>query len=127
MEEKTRPKRILVIEDDKALNRAITFKLGRKGYDAIPVFSAEDGLKTLVQDEPIDFIWLDLRLPGMSGFDFLKMIRDSQELRNKRVVVVSASGGKDAEEKAKELGVVAYIVKSDYNLDEIIDRVARDI
>ena len=127
MEEKLRPKRILVIEDDRALNRAITFKLGRKGYEAISVFSAEDGLKVLEQGEPVDFIWLDLLLPGMNGFDFLKTIRDSQELRNKRVVVVSASGNEESERQAKDLGVVAYIVKSDYNLDDIIDRVARDI
>ena len=127
MEEKLKPKRILVIEDDRALNRAITFKLGRKGYEAISVFSAEDGLKVLAQNEPIDFIWLDLLLPGMNGFDFLKTIRDSQELRNKRVVVVSASGNEESERQAKDLGVVAYIVKSDYNLDDIIDRVARDI
>ncbi len=127
MEEKLRPKRILVIEDDRALNRAITFKLGRKGYEAISVFSAEDGLKVLEQGEPVDFIWLDLLLPGMNGFDFLKTIRDSQELRNKRVVVVSASGNEESERQAKDLGVVAYIVKSDYNLDDIVDRVSRDI
>ena len=64
-------KTILVVEDDKALNQAVVLKLKRKGYNPVSVFTAEDAMKVLEEGaDKIDFIWLDILLPGMSGLDF---------------------------------------------------------
>lgn len=119
---------ILVVEDDKALNQAVVFKLNRMGYDFISALNAEDALRELKKrHDEIDFIWLDILLPGMNGLEFLKLIRENDDLKDKKVAIVSVSGGYDNEEEAKKMGVVDYIVKSDYDLDNIIDRVSRYI
>lgn len=118
----------MVVEDDKALNQAIVFKLNKIGYDFIATFNAEDALRELEKrNNEIDFIWLDMLLPGMSGLEFLRLIRGKDGLRDKGVAVVSVSGGYDKEEEAKKMGVVEYIIKSDYDLDDIIDRVSKYI
>ncbi|HEX8994351.1 MAG TPA: response regulator, partial [Candidatus Paceibacterota bacterium] len=83
MSEDPAQKRVLVIEDDRALNRAIVFKLQKKGYDVVSVFSAEEGLIVLESGKRIDFIWLDLLLPGMNGIDFLRKVRGEESLRDK--------------------------------------------
>lgn len=121
-------KTILVVEDDKALNQAVVLKLQRKGYNPVSVFTAEDAMKVLeIEADKIDFIWLDILLPGMSGLDFLKLVRENQKLKEKKVAIVSVSGGYEKQKEAKDLGVVDYIIKSNYNLNDIIEMVSKDI
>lgn len=120
-------KMILVVEDDVALGKAILFKLDKKGYSATLATDAESALQLLKNGARYDFIWLDILLPGMSGLDFLKKIREDSALKDERIAIVSASGGYDKEVIAKQLGAVDYIVKSQFNLNDIIERVAGDI
>lgn len=128
MDKKT--KTILVVEDDKALNQAVVLKLNKKGYNPISVFTAEEAMKVLeASADKIDFIWLDILLPGMSGLDFLKLVRENQnqKIKDKKVAIVSVSGGYEKQKEAKDLGVVDYIIKSNYNLNDIIEMVSKDI
>ena len=126
MEQKV--KTILVVEDDKALNQAVVFKLKRKGYNPVSVFTAEDAMKVLEEGaDKIDFIWLDILLPGMSGLDFLKLVRENKKLKDKKVAIVSVSGGYEKQKEAEDLGVVDYIIKSNYDLNDIIEIVSKDI
>lgn len=121
-------KTILVVEDDKALNQAVVLKLKKRGYNPVSVFTAEDAMKVLENGaSKIDFIWLDLLLPGMSGMDFLRLVREDQKLKDKKVAIVSVSGGYEKQKEAKDLGVVDYIIKSNYNLNDIIEMVSKDI
>lgn len=120
-------KTVLVVEDDVALGKAIMFKLNKKGHAATLAPDAESALKLLKSSGKFDFIWLDLLLPGMSGLEFLKKVREDRELSDERVAIVSASGGYDKETSARQLGAVDYIVKSQFDLDDIIERVSGDI
>ncbi len=115
-------KTILVIEDELYLSEAIKFKLDDRGFRTFTVGTAEEGLELLLKKE-IHLIWLDLRLPKMDGIKFLEKIRNNEKLKDKKVVVVSVSASFEKQEKAKELGVLDYIVKSDLQLEEIIDRI----
>lgn len=116
-------KTILLIEDDKALNRAATFKLKQSGYAVISTLRAEDGFKALEENPQIDIIWLDLLLPGMNGIEFLKELRKKPEFKDKKVVICSVSGRGNAEGLTREMGVVDYLVKSDYDLNTLVDKV----
>ena len=115
-------KTILIIEDELYLNEAIKFKLDGRGFKTFVVSTAEEGLEVLLKKE-IHLIWLDLRLPKMDGIKFLEKIRNDEKLKDKKVVVVSVSASVEKQERAKELGVLDYIVKSDLQLEEIIDRI----
>lgn len=119
-------KTILIIEDERPLGEAIKMKLEKRGYNVIHVTLAEDGME-LLKKQPVDLIWLDLRLPGMDGLKFLELIRKDEKMKDNKVVIVSVSGTFDTKERAAELGAIDYIMKSEYKLDEIIARVAEKI
>lgn len=117
-------KTILLLEDDVALNRAIMLKLEQKGHRVISTMRAEDALEVLASEHPtIDIIWLDLLLPGMNGIDFLAEIRKNPEYKDIKVVICSVSGREESKSIARGLGVVDYFVKSDYDINTLVDNV----
>lgn len=112
------------MEDDKALNRAVAFKLEQKGHKVVSVFRAEDALEILEKEpDSIDLVWLDILLPGMNGIEFLEEIRKRDSARDKKVVVCSVSAQADAKGVALGLGAEDYLVKSDYDINTLVDRV----
>lgn len=118
-------KAILLIEDDKALNRAANFKLEQKGYRVFSVFAAEEAFSVLDDHhKEIDIIWLDILLPGMNGLDFLKALRENREYDSLKVVICSVSGRADDREKLSNLGVSEYLVKSDYSIEGLVEKIS---
>ena len=115
--------KILIVEDEKSLSEAIKFKMEHQGVNAFVSNSAEEAMNIL-QKEDIDLIWLDLKLPKISGIEFLKIVRDNPAWKDKKVIIVSASGSDDMKQKAKEMGILDYIVKNEMKLDDIIKRAA---
>ncbi len=115
--------KILVIEDEKSLAEAIKLKLSNKGFEVLTATLAEEGLEILKNNDDVNLIWLDLRLPKMNGMDFLKILRENSQFKNTKVVIVSVSGDDEIKEKAHILGVSDYLVKSEFKLDDIIERV----
>lgn len=117
-------KTILLIEDDVALNRAVKFKLEQNGHHVISVLRAEDALEALRSEySNIDIVWLDLLLPGMNGIEFLAELRKNEDYRKLKVVICSVSGRKESQELAQELGVISYLLKSDYDINSLVDKV----
>lgn len=116
-------KKILVVEDEKPLSEAIKFKLERQGITALVSNSAEEAMEIL-KKENVDLIWLDLKLPRISGIELLKIIRDNPDWKNKKVIIVSASGSDEMKEKVQKMGILDYIVKNEVKLDDIIARAA---
>lgn len=117
-------KTILLVEDDVALNRAVTFKLQQQGHTVISTLKAEDALDALKNGAAnVDIIWLDLLLPGMNGIEFLTEIRKDPVLKDKKVVICSVSGRESSRDFARELGVSDYLVKSDYDINTLTDKV----
>ena len=124
MEQKTKPRTVLLLEDDTALNRAIVLKLEQKGHNVISTLRAEDALEVLKSQHPnIDVVWLDLLLPGMNGIEFLAEVRKNPDYKDIKVVICSVSGREESKVIARELGVSDYLVKSDYELDTLAEKV----
>lgn len=124
MEQNLKPKTILLVEDDTALNHAVVFKLEQKGHRVISTLRAEEALEALQSEYAnVDIIWLDLLLPGMNGIEFLAEIRKHEDYKNLKVVICSVSGREESKGLARELGVVDYLVKSDYEIDTLVEKV----
>lgn len=116
---------ILLIEDDKALNRAVVFKLEQKGHTVISTTTAEEAFAALKEHyEDIDVIWLDILLPGMNGLEFLKLLREHPEYKDLKVIICSVSERLDRRKPLVELGVTAYLVKSDYSLEDLVEKIS---
>ena len=72
--------KILIVEDDKILNRGVTFALKKEGYDVMCAYSKEEGREVILNNK-IDFLLLDINLPDGSGLDLCKEIRDTGDFK----------------------------------------------
>lgn len=68
-------KNVLIVEDDKLLNRGVSFALKKEGYNTISVYSKEEAKNAVLQNH-IDFLLLDIGLPDGSGLDLCKELRN---------------------------------------------------
>ena len=78
---------ILIIEDDKILNKGVAFALKKEGYNVISAYTKQEG-KTAVDNNEIDFLLLDITLPDGSGLDLCKEIKTKikeKKLHNKEI------------------------------------------
>ncbi len=117
-------KTVLVVEDDKSLSRIINLKLKDAGYNVVSTGDAEKAFEVLEKMKP-DLIWLDIYLPGMNGFEFLKHLRENPETKDVKVVIVSVSGSNKKVELAEKFNVTDYFVKSNYRIDELVGLVTK--
>lgn len=118
-------KKILVLEDEKPLSRVMDLKLSSLGFS---VFVAPDGTKALeiFDSKKPDIVLLDLILPNMDGFSFLKEIRENRK-SNVPVFVLSNLSQKEDKEKISELGISGYFIKSDTSINFITDEIKKII
>ena len=105
-----RVSRVLVIEDNPLSRELVFAVLESLGCDIITAASAEEGLE-LAQSLQLDLILLDLRLPGMSGYEAIRMIREHPVLRSVPVVAVTAQAMQGDEASALRAGFDAYLTK----------------
>ncbi len=112
-------KKILWVEDDKFLGNILKKRISRIGCDMFLAINGEEALEHLVKTTP-DIIVLDLVLPGMSGFDILKRIRDDQNYKNVPILILSNLGQSGDIERAKILGAEKFLIKAAVSLDEIL-------
>ncbi len=96
---------VLVIDDESGVCRAFRRLLERLGHDALVASSAEEGLRIIEAEEP-DLVFLDVRLPGLSGIGALREIRKSE--RSTTVVVMTEHGDMDSAVDAMRLGAWEY-------------------
>jgi DNA-binding response OmpR family regulator len=117
-------KTILFIEDESALQKTVGEVLKQEGYKVISALDGEVGLK-LAQLETPDLILLDLVLPKLHGFKVLKELKKNSETKNIPVVVLTNLEGIEDVDKAIELGAQSYLVKAQYELKELVEKVKK--
>lgn len=119
-------KRQILIADDELINREILGEMLRGEYD---VLFAEDGIKTMEMAEQyretLSLILLDILMPGMSGLDVLKALKEDQRLSRIPVIVMTAE--KETEVDSLRLGAADFIPKPYPAIDVVHARVLRTI
>ncbi|MFE7314135.1 response regulator [Streptomyces sp. NPDC057555] len=99
--------RVLLVEDDPAVQKGVTLALKRRGHDVEVAASGETGLLTLERYRP-DLVLLDLMLPGMSGLEVCRRIRESKQIP---IIILSARGDEIDMVVGLEAGADDYIIK----------------
>ena len=117
-------KTILFIEDESALQKTFAKILEKEDYSIIPALDGEIGLNLVKRKKP-DLILLDLVLPRVNGFEVLKRIKEDEETKNIPVIVLTNLETIDNIDKAIELGATTYLVKANYTLKEVLDKVKK--
>jgi len=117
-------KKILFIEDESALQKTVGEALKQEDCDIISAIDGEIGLR-LAQEKKPDLIILDLVLPKMHGFDVLKKLKGSAETKNIPVIILTNLEGVEDIDKAIELGATTYLVKAQYDLKEVVEKIKK--
>jgi len=115
-------KKILVIEDEATLQKALNDILVQEEYE---VFSALDGLSgvEIAGKEKPDLILLDIILPKMDGFEVLKRLKEEGETSNIPVIILTNLNDIDDIQKALDLGATTYLVKADFHLEDVLKKI----
>ena len=102
--------RILVVEDQQALQALLAYNLTARGYEVTVIGDGEDALND-VKALPPDAILLDWNLPGLSGLQFCKAVRKNRRLRQTPILMVTARDSEADIIQALEAGADDYIAK----------------
>ena len=102
-------KTVLLVEDEDNIALALEFLISRIGYDLQRVANCPDALAAL-QESPPDLVVLDVMIPQGSGYEICQHIRESAELCDTKVLMISAAG-EMAQRKGLALGADAFFVK----------------
>lgn len=119
---------ILFIEDEAALQKTFEEILKQEGYEMISALNGEIGLKlanSLAYEKKLDLILLDLILPKVNGFEVLKKLKEDKETKDIPVIVLTNLEEIKNVEKAIKLGAAAYLVKANYSLKEIVEKIKK--
>lgn len=115
-------KKILIVEDDNILQKALQEFLAGEGFEIISALDGEEGIKMAKLKNP-DLILLDLILPRKDGYEVLKEIKSDQTTQKIPVILLTNLGSLNDVEKALELGATTYLIKADYKLEEIVKKI----
>ena len=113
--------KILVVEDDKSISDLITLHLKKNNFEYLVVHNGEDALSHLDNFMP-DFIILDWMIPGLSGLEVLRRIRNKQEYKNLPILMLTAKNSEQDKIISFESGLDDYITKP-FLPSELIARV----
>ena len=117
-------KTILFLEDEEELLTTVGALLRDQSYNVTAVESAEDALVEMHRKPP-DLILADIKLPGIDGFDFFKVVMKDERLRNIPFVFLTAYNDMNASVFAKKHGAAEYITKP-FEFEYLIARI-RDL
>lgn len=115
-------KTVLIVEDDEMLLRALYLSFLHSGFTIATAEDGETGLRMTERLKP-DLVLLDLLLPKMSGFDYLKTVKSNPALKSIPVIILSNLGDKGDQDQAKTLGAVDYYIKSNTDLSVLTQKV----
>lgn len=101
---------VLLIDDEKAIAAALMIRLRVAGYDAITASDGKAGLVMAATHQP-DVILLDIRMPGIDGYEVCRRLKVDPELARIPVIFVSANATESTRQQAYEAGGAAFISK----------------
>lgn len=112
---------VLVIDDQQANVRMVGALLTRSGYRVLPALSGSEGLE-LVRSHKPDVMLLDMKMPGMDGFEVLNSLREDPETKDLPVIFLTADNDRENLVRAFAAGAIDYITKP-FVAEELLARV----
>lgn len=120
------PKIILIVEDESSLLLVLHDRLQDDGFKILKAKNGAEALVLALAEHP-DLILLDLLMPVMDGISMLKVLREDAWGKKANVMVLTNLGGEEKLEEAKVLGVTDYLIKSDWKIEEVVQKIKNKI
>jgi len=113
---------ILLIEDDPFLVDIYSTKLKDSGFKVEVANGGEEGLRK-VKEHKFDLVLLDIVLPEMDGWEFLRQLRQDLKMEHLKVIILSNLGQKEEVEKGMNLGATRYLIKAHYTPSQVVEQI----
>jgi CheY-like chemotaxis protein len=112
----------ILLVDDNTTNLQVLFQaLSPEGYELLVAQSGEQALETAQEAKP-DLVLLDVKMPGIDGFETFRRLRAGEETAEIPVVFISAHANVESMDEAKVLGAEGYLTKP-FQFEEVIAKV----
>ena len=116
-------KKILIVEDDEAILKSLVFQFKKNEFRVFEGKDGEEGLRIARLEKP-DVILLDIMMPKMDGMAMLKELRQADQYGQEvPIILLTNLSDTDKVAEAVNLGVYDYLVKSDWNLEDVVKTV----
>ncbi|MEW6619034.1 MAG: response regulator [bacterium] len=103
-------KKVLVIDDEPFLVKALKIRLEMSGYEVITAYDGLDGLNKAIEERP-DLILLDVMLPKKNGYQICQRLKSDEQYKHIPIVMLTAKGQKSDKEWGERTGADVYITK----------------
>lgn len=110
---------VLLVEDDRLLRKAAEHALRRGGFQVLTAASGDEALRSVSAEIP-DLVLLDLVMPGLSGYEVLKALKDRKATAAVPVVILTNLGQDSDMQKALAAGAAAYVIKASVSLEDLV-------
>lgn len=117
--------RVLVIEDERHIARLVSSNLATVGHQVLVAHTGEEGLRLAAAHRP-DLVMLDLKMPGMSGWEVLRTFRSSKELHDVPVILMTAFPGAGSRQEIIDRGV-QDILNKPFGVDDLLQTVEKTL
>lgn len=118
------PTILFLAEDDPLMSRMYERAFKASGYDIEMAYDGEEAINKLEKMvKAPTVILLDIMMPKKNGFDVLRQVKLNEKLKHIPVVMLTNLAGQEDAEKALSLGAVLYLVKSQYDPKDIINKI----
>src|SRR6185312_5375587 len=111
--------KVLLVEDDNNLREIYEARLQAEGYEIVTARDGEEALGVAKTEIP-DLVISDVMMPRVSGFEMLDILRNTDNLKDVKVIMLTALGQADDKTRANSLGADRYLVKSQVTLEDIV-------
>ncbi|MBU0476608.1 response regulator [Patescibacteria group bacterium] len=119
-------KKILVVEDEEIMIDLLERKLSQEGYEVSVAKNGVEGLKKMKEFSP-DLVLLDIIMPKMGGLEVMEEKQKDEELKKIPLIVISNSGQPVEIERIKRLGAKDWLIKTEFDPQEVIEKVIKQI
>ncbi|CCW34262.1 response regulator with CheY-like receiver domain and winged-helix DNA-binding domain [Chthonomonas calidirosea] len=117
------PKKILAVDDERAIVRLVQINLERQGYQVVTAYDGKEALEKVASEKP-DLVVLDVMMPYMDGFEVLQQLRKNPETRDLPVIMLTAKAQDTDVFRGYTSGVDLYLTKP-FNPMELVSFVKR--
>jgi len=115
--------KILIIDDDEFLVDMYSIKFREQGFDVEIAFSGNEAIEKIKSGLNPDMILVDLVMPNMDGFEFLREIKNKGIAKNSKLIILTNLGQEDDIKKGLALGADDYVIKAHFTPSEVIKKV----
>ncbi len=114
-------KKILVVDDEPFIARALAFVFKKHGYEVITAANGEEALAKIRKEKP-NLVFLDVMMPGKDGYEVCREVRSNPEMGKPYIIMLTARGQEADKERGLRLGANEFMTKP-FSPSQVIERV----